>query len=168
VIDLAALNSWSKEVAREAFMRCCGTRRWAENMAVRRPFASEQELREITRQTWRDLSRADMLEAFAAHPKIGDLETLKRKFASTAALAAGEQAGVVGASEATLTALAEGNRVYETRFGYIFIVCARGKSAEEMLALLTERLNNAPDEELRIAAAEQEEIMLLRLEQLTP
>jgi 2-oxo-4-hydroxy-4-carboxy-5-ureidoimidazoline decarboxylase len=168
MIELAALNSWSKEVAREAFLRCCGARRWAERMAARRPFASEQALRDLARQTWRELTHTDMLEAFASHPKIGDLEALRRKFASTAALAAGEQAGVVGASEATVKALAEGNRRYVARFGYIFIVCARGKGAAEMLALLNERLNHAPEEELRIAAAEQEKILLLRLEQMTP
>jgi len=167
MIDLVALNSWSERQAREAFLRCCGARRWAERMVALRPFAGEQELREAARHIWRALERTDWLQAFAAHPRIGELASLRKKFAGTAALAAGEQAGVAGASEATLAALAEGNQQYQTRFGHIFIVCATGKSAAEMLAFLTQRLHNEPGEEIRIAAAEQEKITLLRLERIT-
>ena len=165
-MSLASLNSWNETTAREAFLRCCGSRRWAAEMAARRPFASQAVLSETARQLWRALPRAEWLQAFAAHPRIGDLESIKKRFASTADLAASEQAGVAGASEETFTALAELNNQYETRFGYIFIVCARGKSAEEMLALLQERLHNKPEEEIGFAALEQEKIMLLRLEQL--
>src|SRR5204862_7995938 len=100
---------------------------------------------------WHALTRAEWLEAFAAHPKIGDLEALRSKYTQTAAWSAGEQAGLAGALEATLLALAEGNRQYESTFGHIFIVCATGKTAEQMLTLLEQRLKNAPEEELRIA-----------------
>jgi 2-oxo-4-hydroxy-4-carboxy-5-ureidoimidazoline decarboxylase len=135
-------------------------------MAARRPFAGAAGLFAAAREVWQGLAREDWLEAFAAHPRIGDLEALRGKFAATAAWSAGEQAGVAGAAEATLRALAEANRAYEARFGHIFIVCASGKSAEEMLALLERRLNNSAEEELRTAAGEQEKITRLRLEKL--
>jgi 2-oxo-4-hydroxy-4-carboxy-5-ureidoimidazoline decarboxylase len=166
MINLDALNSGTKEEAYAALLRCCGSTRWAEQMAARRPFASAKELFAAARATWQGLARQDWLEAFAAHPKIGDLEALRGKFAATAAWSAAEQAGVAGAAEATLRALAEANRAYEARFGHLFLVCATGKSAEQMLALLQQRLSNGPDEELRIAAAEQEKITRLRLEKL--
>jgi 2-oxo-4-hydroxy-4-carboxy-5-ureidoimidazoline decarboxylase len=117
-------------------------------------------------EIWHSLSEADWKEAFARHPKIGDIESLAEKFQSTAALASKEQSGVIGASVTTLNALAEGNAAYESKFGYIFIVCATGKSAEEMLAMLNERLNNDPDAEIHIAAQEQAKITRLRLEKL--
>ncbi len=167
-MNLTSVNGWSEATAREAFLRCCGSRRWAEQMVAGRPFASETLLRETAQQLWRALPGTDWLEAFAAHPRIGDLESIKKKYAATADLASSEQSSVAGASVATFTALAELNGQYEVRFGYIFIVCARGKSAEEMLALLQQRLHNDPGDEIRIAALEQEKITLLRLEQLAP
>ena len=112
------------------------------------------------------MTAADWREAFAHHPKIGDVESLRRKFASTSVWTAGEQSGVVGAEEAVLTALAEGNAAYEARFGYIFIVCATGKSAGEMLEILQTRLLSGPRTELRVAAEEQKKITRLRLEKL--
>jgi OHCU decarboxylase len=166
--NLDRMNSWSEAEARAAFRRCCGAARWAEQMATRRPFASEAELLATAGEVWQTLAAEDWLEALAAHPRIGDLESLRNKFAPAAALAAREQAGVVGASQATLTALAEGNRAYEAKFGHLFIVCASGKNADEMLALLRQRLSHGPEEELRIAAAEQEKITRLRLQGLCP
>src|SRR6185436_1014222 len=103
---------------------------------------------------------------FAHHPKIGDRDSLRQRFARTAHLSEREQAGVDGASENVLEALAEGNREYERRFGHIFIVCASGKSADEMLELLGSRLPNPPDVEIRIAAEEQAKITDLRLKKL--
>ena len=117
-------------------------------------------------EEWNSLDRGDWLEAFAAHPRIGDVESLRKKFTATADLCGAEQAGVKDAEKATIQALAEGNRQYEERFGHIFIVCATGKTAPEMLALLRSRLENDPDAELRIAAAEQAKITRLRLEKL--
>jgi 2-oxo-4-hydroxy-4-carboxy-5-ureidoimidazoline decarboxylase len=168
MINLESLNTWNGPTAREAFLRCCGSRRWAEQMTVCRPFSSEQNLKQTAQQLWRALPRSDWLEAFTAHPRIGDLETIKKRFAATADLASQEQAGVAGASQAVFAALADLNRKYEARFGYLFIVCARGKSAAEMLALMQERLQNNPENELRIAAGEQEKITLLRLEHIAP
>jgi 2-oxo-4-hydroxy-4-carboxy-5-ureidoimidazoline decarboxylase len=161
---LSVLNALPADEARAALLRCCGSRRWADALTARRPFASAEELFAAAEEVWNGLGRDDWLEAFAAHPRIGDVETLRKKFATTAAWCAGEQAGVAGAAEETLQALAEGNRRYEDRFGHIFIVCATGKSAAEMLALLRERLGNDPAEELRVAAAEQAKITRLRLE----
>ncbi len=117
---------------------------------------------------WWRLSKADWLEAFAAHPRIGDIDALRARFAPTAAWASREQAGVLGASGDVLNELAIGNRRYEARFGYIFIVCATGKTAEEMLALLGQRLSNDPDVEIKIAAAEQMKITRIRLERIAP
>jgi 2-oxo-4-hydroxy-4-carboxy-5-ureidoimidazoline decarboxylase len=135
-------------------------------LASLRPFASEEALFATVDEVWRGLDRTDRLDAFAAHPRIGDINALRTKFASTAAWAAGEQAGVAGASDQVLHALAQGNQEYEARFGYFFIVCATGKTADEMLALLRGRLGNEPDAELAVASAEQAKITRIRLRKL--
>jgi 2-oxo-4-hydroxy-4-carboxy-5-ureidoimidazoline decarboxylase len=168
VIDLPAINSWSKAEARTAFLRCCGSSRWADLMTARRPFRDEADLLAAAVSLWRGLTQADWLEAFAAHPRIGDVESLRKKFAATAAWSTQEQADVTGAAEDVLQALAEGNRAYEARFGYIFIICATGKTAAEMLTQLHQRLSHSPEEELHYAATEQEKITHLRLHKLTP
>ena len=124
------------------------------------------ELLEDAEEEWNQCSEEDWKEAFSHHPKIGDVESLTKKFASTAQWASGEQSAVNVASKETIEALAEGNRLYEEKFGYIFIVCATGKSAEEMLMLLRSRLENKPEEEILIAADEQNKITKLRIEKL--
>ena len=132
-----------------------------------RPFASSAALLSEADAVWNRLEARDYLEAFAHHPEIGaDLSELRKKFSSTAELSLGEQAGATTASEKTLLALRAGNRAYRARFGYSFIVCATGKSALEMLALLEQRLPNPDDSELSVAAAEQAKITRLRLEKL--
>jgi 2-oxo-4-hydroxy-4-carboxy-5-ureidoimidazoline decarboxylase len=115
------------------------------------------------REEWFALTPSDWREAFAHHPKIGDRAALERRFAQTRHLSANEQAGVNAASHDVLTNLAEGNRIYEERFGYIFIVCATGRRADEMLALLDARLHNDPAIEIHVAAEEQAKITSLRL-----
>ncbi len=135
-------------------------------MLARRPFASPGDLFESARSAWAATGEADWLEAFAAHPKIGDIDSLREKYAATKAMAGNEQGAVNGADAATLEALARLNAEYEKRFGFIFIVFASGKSAEEMLALLLSRINNSREEEMRNAAAEQLKITLLRLEKM--
>lgn len=167
-LDRAAvhLNTLSEEPARAALERCCGAHRWVEGMLARRPFASGGDLAAASETVWGSLGHDDWLEAFSHHPKIGDVEGLRRKFASTATWAAGEQAGVSAATEDVLARLAAGNEAYERRFGYIFIVCATGKTAGEMLALLEARLGNPPEVELAIAAGEQAKITRIRLEKL--
>jgi 2-oxo-4-hydroxy-4-carboxy-5-ureidoimidazoline decarboxylase len=165
MIDVAWLNSLREEDAFEAFLTCCGARRWAEQLTARRPYVDETEIMTIAREVWHDLEAADWRQAFAAHPQIGEMPGPSSK---TAAWSAGEQSGVANAADATRTALAAANRRYQEKFGWIFIICATGKSGDEILALLRQRLDNDPAEELRIAAAEQEKITLLRLHKLTP
>jgi 2-oxo-4-hydroxy-4-carboxy-5-ureidoimidazoline decarboxylase len=157
------LDRASDDEARALLRQCCGATRWIERMVGRRPFASNDALLAAAREEWFGLDRADWLEAFADHPRIGDRESLRQRFADTAHLAEREQAGVTGAAHNTLDALAAGNREYEQKFGYIFIVFATGKSAGEMHALLRERLGNLPDTEVKIAAAEQAKITRQRL-----
>ena len=142
--------------AEAAILACCGSKRWARRMARARPF-DEDGLFASADRIWRGLSAEDWLEAFAAHTRIG---------ARASGKAAAEQAGVRGASGETLAALARANREYEKLFGYIFIVCASGRTAEEMLDLCRGRLHNAPSEELKVAAQEQRKIMRLRLERM--
>jgi 2-oxo-4-hydroxy-4-carboxy-5-ureidoimidazoline decarboxylase len=167
-VNLAQINAWTEDEAIAAFRRCCGSTRWFERMARLRPFESEASLFEAAERAWWALASADWLEAFAAHPKIGDRDAMRAKFAATAAWSASEQAGVVGAPEDVLDALADANDRYHERFGYIFIVCATGKTAEEMLALIRERLSNDPEVEIQTAAAEQAKITRIRLEKITP
>lgn len=157
-LDLAAADD-----ARELLRRCCGATAWVERMMGRRPFGSRAALLAAARDEWFALGRADWLEAFGHHPKIGDHESLRQRLATTAHLSEREQSGVEGAAEDVLAALADGNRSYEDTFGFIFIVCATGKSAGEMLQLMRARLSNPPDVELRIAAGEQAKITELRL-----
>jgi 2-oxo-4-hydroxy-4-carboxy-5-ureidoimidazoline decarboxylase len=167
-MNLELINASPADLVRESFTRCCGSNRWSEEMARARPFESEPALFEIAERIWWGLSPDDWLEAFGAHPRIGDVDALRVKFASTAAWASREQAGALGASEDVLRNLATGNRQYEERFGYIFIVCATGKTAEEMLQLLTQRLSNDPQAELKLAAGEQMKITRIRLERIDP
>lgn len=135
-------------------------------MARGRPYGSWDTLLQAAESVADGLLRDDWLEAFSHHPRIGDLDNLRRRFADTASWSEGEQASVAGANEQVLADLAEGNRRYEARFGYIFIVCASGRSAEEMLGLLRQRLPNAPDDEWKVAAEQQRRITALRLDKL--
>jgi 2-oxo-4-hydroxy-4-carboxy-5-ureidoimidazoline decarboxylase len=157
-LDLAGTDE-----ARARLAASCGSARWVERMLKRRPFGSRQALLDAASEEWWALGPDDWREAFAHHPKIGDREALRNRFSATRALSEKEQAGVAGASDAVLAALEEHNRAYEARFGYIFIVCATGRSAEEMLVLLRERLRNEPDQEIRVAAQEQARITAIRL-----
>ena len=137
---------------------CCGSARWVDAMLARRPFGSMTALVESADSIWRGLSEADWLEAFRHHPKIGDR--------SAQGIAKQEQSGTASAPAAISLELAEANREYEARFGYIFIICAAGKSAESMLESLRNRLRNDPPTEIRTAAEEQLKITQLRLEGL--
>jgi OHCU decarboxylase len=160
---IGKLNRLPAEEARAALLACCGSARWASEVAALRPFWDVGQLLNIGGRVWRELPREDWLEAFRAHPKIGEKQAEKETGAEARAWSEGEQARAREAPAGTLGALAEANREYEGRFGFIFIVCATGKAAEEMLAILRERLNNDPDTELRVAAGEQWRITELRL-----
>jgi 2-oxo-4-hydroxy-4-carboxy-5-ureidoimidazoline decarboxylase len=165
-VSLAHFYAMSDGEARRALELCCVSSRWIDGMLAARPFASPEEARRRADDVWRSLQRGDVLEAFEGHPKIGDVDSLKARYADSGGLAAAEQAGVAGADDATIARLARGNRDYAARFGFIFIVCASGKSAAQMCRLLEERLHHDPDTELRIAAEEQRKILRLRLEKL--
>jgi allantoicase len=165
---LTLLNGMSPEAATAALLRCCGAQRWAEQMVAARPFTSRTHLFGEAERIWWRLGDGDWLTAFTHHPRIGaDVEALRQKFGTTADWAAGEQAGMATADEATIQALAAGNRAYEERYGYLLIVCASGLTAAQMLARLNARMDNEPAFELRIAAGEQARITRIRLEKLT-
>lgn len=161
------LNEAPEEDARTALTRCCGSSTWVAGMLARRPFADDAAVLTEADAVWTTVSRDDVLEALTHHPEIGaNLDALREKFASTANWSAGEQGAVAAADEATLVALRDGNVAYRKRFGHIFVVCATGKSAKEMLDLLEARMGNDPADEIWVAAREQGKITRIRLEKL--
>jgi 2-oxo-4-hydroxy-4-carboxy-5-ureidoimidazoline decarboxylase len=157
------INAAADGKARELLGECCAAARWIDRMCARRPFATRAEALAAAREEWFALSEEEWREAFAHHPRIGDVEALSRKLASAGTLSQREQSAVGTASTDVLAALVQANRAYEERFGYIFIVCATGKSAEEMLAILKARLGNRSEDESRVAAEEHARICDLRL-----
>lgn len=161
---LERLNALPRKEAEESLLACCGSGEWAKRVAAARPFASGDDLAETADSVWRGLSKTDWLEAFSAHPKIGSPAAAGHGRAK--GWSREEQRGAQGASDSTLSSLAAANRDYEKRFGHIFIVCASGRTADEMLALLRQRLGNDPETELSLAAEEQRKITRLRLEKL--
>ena len=165
-MTLDELNRLTTHEAWEVFQRCCGASVWAEHMCAERPYRDRAALAAAAERAAAALGRFDWLEAFDHHPRIGDLAALRERFAATARWAGDEQAGAASASDATLEALARANREYEEKFGHIFIVCATGKSAGEMLDALRDRMPNDPETELKAAAAEQMKITRLRLDKL--
>jgi len=160
---LREIDSGAPEAAQEILRRACGSTEWVDRMMLRRPFGSDEALKTAAREEWFALGEDHWLEAFWHHPKIGDRASLETRFPKTHDLSEKEQAGVDLARAETLDALAEANATYLDRFGFIFIVSATGKSAEQMLQLLRDRLNNDRATELRIAAEEQAKITALRL-----
>jgi OHCU decarboxylase len=164
--DLEQLNLLSAKEAESEFLKCCGSGRWAEQMIAERPFESLDDLISKADRVWRNLEPRDWLEAFLSHPKIGRKHAAAATSDQSKRWSEAEQAGVSNADEQTIQTLAVLNKDYEDKFGYIFIVCATGKSSEEMLAILRSRLENNPDEELRIALGEQAKITKLRLMKL--
>lgn len=163
---LEDLNSLAPTDAATEFERCCGSQAWSMAMVAHRPFADAAALFDAADRLWAGLSPKDWLEAFTHHPRIGDIDSLKAKYANTKQWAQGEQSGASHASDEVLQALAEGNQQYEAKFGYLFIVCATGKTAAEMLEILRARLPHDRDLELGLAAEEQRKITRIRLEKL--
>lgn len=159
----AHLDALPDHAARAALLKCCASRNWAEQMLRARPFGADAHLFETADRIWRSLSRNDWLEAFAGHPRIGDRAQAS---SPTAAWSRAEQSGVAHADPALTAALADANQQYERIFGYVFLICATGKSAAEMLAALQSRLANDPAAELRVAAEQQALITRIRLEKL--
>lgn len=157
-MTLDELNALSAPRAEDEFLRCCGSRRWAQAMAAERPFRNAHEMAVAADRVWQALDPPDWLEAFAAHPRIGER--------GTGGWPAEEQSGTHAAAKTILERLAHGNREYEARFGHVFLICATGKSAGEMLTSLERRLRNDHDTERRTAADEQRQITALRLGRL--
>jgi len=165
-MTLHELNTLKKPELHDALARCCGSEAWIQKMIPFFPADDLVELLEDAEEQWYKCTGEDWKEAFTHHPKIGDIESVKNKFASTEVWATTEQSSVNTATRKVLEKLASDNRAYEEKFGYIFIVCATGKSAEEMLQLLEVRLKNDPATEIEVAADEQNKITKLRLEKL--
>jgi len=162
-MQLASLNKLPEVQAHEYFMQCCSSERWVERMVAERPFSDSASIQLAADKHWQDLDEADYLQAFDGHPKIGDVNSLKAKYSNTQTLASNEQSGVNQADDNTIEQLAKGNALYEEKFGFIFIVCASGKSATQMLGLLRARLNNERTTELQNAAEEQRKIFQIRI-----
>lgn len=163
---LEQLNSASQEEAEAAFLSCCGSRRWAQKMVEARGFADISELLNRAEEVWQNLETGDWLEAFAAHPKIGAKKPVRQATAQSAEWSQGEQSGTRSATDSERTELERFNSLYEEKFGFIFIVCATGKSAGEMLEICRRRLDNKHDAELLVAADEQQKITEIRLKKL--
>ena len=156
-MTLQDFNNLDKDSAAKKLGSCCGSRRWVSLLMQNFPFGSQEELIERATVVWyNECSKNDWLESFGHHPKIGDKKSLTEKFAGK------EQAGVTAATEEVIGALSKGNEAYEKKFGFIFIVCATGKSGIEMLRLLNDRLKNNINDELKIAMGEQHKITLIR------
>jgi len=160
-MDLEQLNALSVDRAVDELTGCCGSSRWAREMAARRPFRSVDELLLDADVVFESLGPPDWLEAFAAHPRIGDRPAPSAS--PSAVWSAAEQSGVTDASRAVF---GRRNRDYESRFGHTFIICASGRTGDEMLKILEERMLNNPEDESRQAAREQRQITRLRLGKL--
>lgn len=158
---LQAWNQADEAAALEAMLECCGSKRWATAMVNQRPIGSVLQISEVADRIWGAMQEPDWLEAFACHPRIGERKTSAA--GQSAAWSKQEQSKTCTASERVLTELAGGNLLYEQRFGFTYIVCATGKSAEEMLAILNRRLASERGNELHEAAEQQRQIMQIRL-----
>ncbi len=165
-MTLAELNQLDQLTLEQALSQCCGAENWFQTLAGYRPFNTIEQIHCLSDSIWSELAESDYLAAFSHHPMIGDMASLKAKFTSTAHWAGDEQQGSQHASEDTLRALQAANQAYFDKFGFIFIVCATGKSADDMLMLLNQRITHDRNTELTIAAAEQNKITHLRLEKL--
>ena len=160
-MTLSDFNNLDKDIAAKELFSCCGSQKWISLLIKKFPFGSVESLVESATTIWYDeCDKKDWLESFTHHPRIGDKKSLTEKFAGK------EQAGVASAPEEIIDALAEANQEYENRFGFIFIVCATGRSAGEMLRLLNDRLKNDQGSELNIAMNEQHKITLIRFKKL--
>lgn len=160
------LMRWNTLPAAEAaqeILPCCGSQAWARGMVARRPILDEVSLLAANDEVWKNLREADWLEAFASHPRIGESHAPPSASARSAAWSTSEQQKVAAADDQVKAELAQGNREYEKRFGRIFIVCATGKSAREILEILRRRLRNDDKTELCEAVEHQRQIAQIRL-----
>eukprot|EP01038_Epipyxis_sp_PR26KG_P012653 gene12653-16963_t len=147
--------------------RCCGSNQWVSEMLLMKPFSSIENIIELSDQIWWSLPLAEWMMAFAAHPKIGDKSALKKKFSEPHSWEGEEQSGANSAADTVLEKLSQLNEDYELRHGFIFLICATGKTAEEMLSAIELRIDNDTADEIKIAAGEQSKIVQLRLIKLS-
>lgn len=167
-LSLAQLDTMPEAEAAFKLAACCGSSSWVAGMVARRPFGSRERLLAAADDISRTLHPSDWLEAFAHHPRIGERQAGAIVSATAAGWSKGEQSASSRASDDIRAALIEANAEYERKFGFIFIICANGRSAEEILAALRDRLSNEADAEIFAAAREQQQITRLRLEKLVP
>ena len=165
-MTIADFDHLKVEEKKKLLFNCCGSTAWVKGMMEIFPVNDLVDLLEYAEEKWYDCNPADWLEAFEHHPKIGDTESIHTTTSLSNDYAAKEQEGIESAEKNILNDLKKANEDYLENFGYIFIVFATGKSAEEMLEILNSRMNNDPHEELNIAAGEQNKITRLRLEKL--
>jgi OHCU decarboxylase len=163
---IARLDALPPAEAERELLDCCGAPAWARRMAAARPFGDRESLRVAAAAAFDALEPADWLAALEAHPRIGGSPESGRQSGRAEGWSGDEQARAAGGAAGVREALARGNRRYEERFGHRYVVCASGRSAEELLSLLERRLGNDPEAELAVAAAEQRRITALRLERL--
>lgn len=164
--NLASFNELSERDAESGLLDCCGSSAWASAMTEARPFRMLEDLFQTAEKKWFALPPADWLEAFAAHPKIGSKKAAASQKERAADWSSKEQSAISDADADTKTELAECNHLYEQKFGFIFIVCATGKTADEMLAICKARIGNSIETELKLAAVEQHKITEIRLGKL--
>ena len=164
--SVAALDALPSHEAALLLQSCCGATAWVQGMVGRRPFHTLGVLVREADDLWWSLSPDDWREAFDHHPRIGERAAATDQSVQARQWSEGEQRRASAASADVREALAEGNRDYERKFGHIYLVCATGKTADELLALLRERMQNDPAAELRVAAGEQAKITRLRLEKM--
>lgn len=168
IMSLEMINNLSQLNAEQWFSHCCAAPKWYVGMANARPFTDTNQVKQVAQDLWNQCSKngneQELLTAFEAHPMIGDVNSLRKKYAATKDIASNEQQGATQASEQILQSLADANHSYLAKHGFIFIICATGLSADTMLNALMQRLNNSTAHEIQLAAAEQIKITLLRLD----
>lgn len=159
-------NRLTRAQGRRALLDCCGSKKWAERLLGQRPFASAERLYDAADKVWAELSRKDWLEAFRHHPPIGGTKTQEKQSKTARQWSAEEQGASQRAARETLAVMAAANEAYEAAFGHVFLICASGKTGEEILQNLQQRLSNDAEVELQVAAEEQRKITRLRLRKL--
>jgi len=161
------VNALQTKDAVDEFKKVCGSSSWCESMIRRRPFVDAASIHHAADQVFLSLMPSDWQDAFSHHPKIGDIHSLKMRFAGNDKWSQDEQAAAASTDESTILELANENANYETKFGFIFIICASGKSANEVLSAVRERIRHDPEQEMKIAAQEQIKITHLRIDKWT-
>jgi len=162
---LEQLNSLLEERCIQELFKCCASKKWANNLTSQRPYKNVENLMETASREWFALGESEWLDAFSHHPKIGDKATILKK-ENANSFGKNEQASVLTASEQILNDLAQYNRLYADKFGFIFLIFAEGKSQEYMLSILKERISNTREQEIKNAAVEQDKIARRRLQKM--